>query len=253
MKKLALFAIAVAASFLPVSAQAADTVTRGFVTTGSASAGTGSITFSSTEDSSLKMMVTAWQANQGNGQINAANLELFSGGIGITGTGDNNGAGNLHQIDNNNGYTDFLLLQFNRAVKLGSADLNLFQMSGVTGLDSDLSWFNAGSVLLPAQWNSTINLANGNYTNSPGIWTGVEGTSASGSRSLNVPSTTSSQVWLLGASQTDTAHNDGFKMAALQVTTPVPEPATWAMLIVGFGAIGGTLRRRRTGGVPLLA
>ncbi len=25
----------------------------------------------------------------------------------------------------------------------------------------------------------------------------------------------------------------------------VPEPATWAMMIVGFGAIGGTLRRRQ--------
>lgn len=29
------------------------------------------------------------------------------------------------------------------------------------------------------------------------------------------------------------------------VTSPVPEPATWAMMIVGFGAIGGTMRRKR--------
>ena len=27
---------------------------------------------------------------------------------------------------------------------------------------------------------------------------------------------------------------------------PVPEPATWAMMLVGFGAIGGAMRRRRT-------
>ncbi|TFU00447.1 PEP-CTERM sorting domain-containing protein [Polymorphobacter arshaanensis] len=26
----------------------------------------------------------------------------------------------------------------------------------------------------------------------------------------------------------------------------VPEPASWAMMITGFGLIGGTLRRRRT-------
>lgn len=35
---------------------------------------------------------------------------------------------------------------------------------------------------------------------------------------------------------------DGLTVQAL---APVPEPATWAMLIIGFGAAGGALRRRR--------
>jgi hypothetical protein len=26
----------------------------------------------------------------------------------------------------------------------------------------------------------------------------------------------------------------------------VPEPATWAMMIVGFGLVGGSMRRRHT-------
>ena len=30
-----------------------------------------------------------------------------------------------------------------------------------------------------------------------------------------------------------------------QATSPVPEPATWAMMLVGFGAVGGALRSRR--------
>ena len=30
-----------------------------------------------------------------------------------------------------------------------------------------------------------------------------------------------------------------------RVTAGVPEPATWAMMILGFGAVGATLRRRR--------
>jgi hypothetical protein len=30
------------------------------------------------------------------------------------------------------------------------------------------------------------------------------------------------------------------------VTTPgVPEPATWAMMILGFGLLGGAIRRRK--------
>jgi hypothetical protein len=30
-------------------------------------------------------------------------------------------------------------------------------------------------------------------------------------------------------------------------TAPVPEPATWAMMLVGFGGLGATMRRRRSG------
>ena len=31
-----------------------------------------------------------------------------------------------------------------------------------------------------------------------------------------------------------------------QVTAPVPEPATWALMLVGFGAVGYSLRSRKT-------
>ena len=30
----------------------------------------------------------------------------------------------------------------------------------------------------------------------------------------------------------------------------VPEPSTWAMMIMGFGAVGGLIRRRRVGAIP---
>lgn len=36
-----------------------------------------------------------------------------------------------------------------------------------------------------------------------------------------------------------------FEVDDFAFAQPVPEPATWAMMIVGFGAIGGTLRARR--------
>ena len=44
------------------------------------------------------------------------------------------------------------------------------------------------------------------------------------------------------------APGEGFFGAALDsvsVMTAVPEPSTWAMLLVGFGAIGGAMRARR--------
>lgn len=31
----------------------------------------------------------------------------------------------------------------------------------------------------------------------------------------------------------------------LSQTAPVPEPATWAMMLIGFGAVGGAMRSRR--------
>jgi hypothetical protein len=37
----------------------------------------------------------------------------------------------------------------------------------------------------------------------------------------------------------------GVSLSLAQTTGAVPEPATWAMMILGFGVVGGALRRRR--------
>jgi hypothetical protein len=47
----------------------------------------------------------------------------------------------------------------------------------------------------------------------------------------------------------------GFSNAVLYTTTPVrgvPEPATWAMMLLGFGGIGMAMRRGRKQGGRLL-
>lgn len=64
-----------------------------------------------------------------------------------------------------------------------------------------------------------------------------------GIRSIDVRSATAANASLYLADLT-------FGDAAIAGT--VPEPAQWAMLIIGFGMIGGTMRRRRTP-QPLLA
>lgn len=38
---------------------------------------------------------------------------------------------------------------------------------------------------------------------------------------------------------------DNFRVTAINATGGVPEPATWAMMMLGFGAVGGALRRSR--------
>ncbi|MGL4541585.1 MAG: PEPxxWA-CTERM sorting domain-containing protein [Polymorphobacter sp.] len=43
---------------------------------------------------------------------------------------------------------------------------------------------------------------------------------------------------------TGTAPGDGIAFDRLQVKGAVPEPASWALMIAGFGMVGGALRRR---------
>lgn len=64
-----------------------------------------------------------------------------------------------------------------------------------------------------------------------------------------------SVLWLFdlgatGASGITLLNTRGFSNAALYSTAaavpPVPEPSTWAMLILGFGVVGGAMRAART-------
>jgi hypothetical protein len=38
---------------------------------------------------------------------------------------------------------------------------------------------------------------------------------------------------------------NAFEIDNIVVNSAVPEPATWAMMLLGFGAIGFSMRRRR--------
>jgi len=58
---------------------------------------------------------------------------------------------------------------------------------------------------------------------------------------------------IYGCNSAGFAHNGcglgevAFRSTALAPVGVVPEPATWAMMILGFGGVGATLRRRRQG------
>jgi hypothetical protein len=55
-----------------------------------------------------------------------------------------------------------------------------------------------------------------------------------------------------GMSTADIANFQQNTTFASNATAAVPEPTTWAMMILGFGMVGGTLRQRRKTGTPAL-
>ena len=208
-------------------------------------------TIQATNDATLKLKLTAWQANQSSNSVSTAFLGAYSGGFGVTGVQDvdssgTKGGNGTHQIDNVAGYTDFVMLQFNQAVHLEGLDLNVYSPYN----DTDASIWNASS-LTPSIWNSTINIAGA--TLDATLWSNTPGGSVDGYRNIAYEGKNAgfSQVWLVAASVLSSDRDDGFKLSQIMVTraTPaVPEPATWAMMIAGFGAVGASLRRRRAGG-----
>ena len=46
---------------------------------------------------------------------------------------------------------------------------------------------------------------------------------------------------------------DAIRQASFDFVSGVPEPATWAEFILGFGLVGVMLRRRRQSAVPATA
>ena len=192
--------------------------------------------------STLKMSVTAWQSNLVTNAISSAYLGDYGGGLGVTGLGDANGAYGLHQIDNVGGYTDFLLLEFNQAVTLASIKTNSYGINGVT--DNDAVWGDASN-FVTSTWNSTAGFDK--YTTNPKGFGKVGDANSNGWRLTGA--TTVSTKWLVSAAFLPlTDRNDGFKLASVTVAEQVPsvpEPATWATMILGLGIAGSALRAAR--------
>lgn len=217
-----------------------------------------SLVVKANEDATLQVKITGWQADQVTGAISSAFLGTYTGGgLGVTGLKDYEGNYNLHQIDNTLGYTDFVMLQFSRDVHLDGAGVKVFQFPTVGYTDSDMSVSlgklsgSSGTALKltnAATWNGSTNILSTN-ANAFG-WTGYDranNVTTDQNFTTKIPATTFSQIWLVAASNLTTEYNDGFKLSQILVTPKViatPEPATWAMMIFGFGGIGASLRRR---------
>lgn len=190
----------------------------------------------------------------------------YGGGLGVTNAvNDYNGDYGLHQADNAGATSgtrsmDFVLLTFNNAVNLTSLTRNSFGLPGGTNYatvyDNDFTYgyLNAAPV------------DNGSWSTLPTTLYSPTNTSVCGASSClnNTQALTSTSAysnrWLVAASFLSNYGGDGvvdgFKLASVNVkweyTAPssnpggaVPEPATWAQMLLGFGIAGVAVRRRR--------
>lgn len=122
------------------------------------------------------------------------------------------------------------------------------------------------SIFLPDFNGGTINSVNGDVADQTvfrvlDVGAGGSGNSSNGA--YNYYSLTEVGLTLdpsfLGQTLTDaTITSNGYETLLLGATVTsadvmngVPEPATWSLMIVGFGLIGGTLRRQRTAGAGI--
>ena len=82
-----------------------------------------------------------------------------------------------------------------------------------------------------------------------GLGTSTVGTTGmwlQGSATLTVLANTTAQVSLRNASSVSSGNDFGIDDISLVKVGGVPEAATWAMMVVGFGTVGAATRRRRT-------
>jgi hypothetical protein len=68
-----------------------------------------------------------------------------------------------------------------------------------------------------------------------------------GSSNITVSSTFAPATFRFFRFDATEATGLGGRILELDAVTPVPEPATWAMMLLGFGAVGYSMRRRKIG------
>ena len=238
-----IFRGALVAVALTISSPAAAATTITF--SGNNAGTTGNIR--SFSNGALALQASAWSYD--GSTLEKAALGIWGNGLGV----DNNSesGGNSHAVDNS-GQRDFILLIFNQSVNIASAVLHPYQQvwSSPADNDADVSYANvAGLFTTPA-----TSLGTGNplfQTLSSNLWS-VSGNNASPYNTSLQSSGKFGNVWLIGA-RTGSVYPDGFKLSSISVTPAVPEPGTWAMMLIGFGAVGVAMRRRKPLVIPQAA
>jgi hypothetical protein len=237
--------LAFAAAMLVAGPAHATSFLVSTTTAGNAGSNDAGRTYTATKGSEkLNVKVTGWSSINGV-MDNSAVGSYGTSGLGIINRNES-GAYGTHQADSSNG-TDFFILQFDQAVKLTSAVFNSFAFNGYAPDNNALIGWASSTYA----WNSTLPLDGYSYASLAHAFKGTAtsaGTGASGSRAITLGDQAFGNVWMISATTPDGGKAyDAFKLGGFGVTTmgAVPEPATWAMMLIGFGFAGAGLRYRR--------
>lgn len=139
-------------------------------------------------------------------------------------------------LANNGGLTDQFVLDFASAVTAFTFNF------GATDIVWNLSVYNGASLIDTVALNPVFGSNGGDYY----------GYSAAGITRATIATTNplfQDQVFI------DNVTFAGSGAPPVEIDRPVggvPEPASWALMLTGFGGLGWTLRRRRTLGLPAL-
>ena len=199
----------------------------------------------------FNVRATGWSLEtlaNGSTFVRQSKLMVYNGataGLGVISGDDQNGGSNQHTIDNGK-RKDFVLLQFDRQIKLTGATFNTYNVLNAANKDSDaiVAWGTTPT----NNWNQSLGLHNKGFNALATMFSGSleSNTTATGNstRSFNQAGA-SGDLWLIGAAFNNSdGRIDGFKLSAISA---IPEPATWAMMIGGFGLVGAAARRRTQG------
>jgi hypothetical protein len=181
----------------------------------------------------ISVSVTGWSVNN-NGVINDGALGVWRSGIGVK----NSAGDNSHTIDNE-GWRDFVVLEFNQIVSLSEARFNT-GWHGLNDTDATIGFMTApsGSLALNGANASALGMFNPYLA-------GEGGQSGSVTRNINLLGNVGN-MWLISATDAPgLTGNDGFKLRSIRVESAVPEPGTWALMLVGFAFLGASMRRQR--------
>jgi len=251
--KAALFAATglAMAAMMPAAASAAVTFT--FDTGGTNSSGTYGDVRTFTGSDGTKVEVTAYSICTSTGKtgscpsstvpkgqtvLQTAYVGQYAGyGLGVTDRSEDGSSPN-HTVDNS-GWTDILVLQFSKSVDVTKLGMTAWG-------DTDITYA-AGQTNVP--FSGTLN-----FTSWAGLDADFDPFNASNGNSMSDGSNFSRTIsggdignlfFISAAMPNPDKYSDYVKLKSLTEVPCVPEPATWGMMVIGFGALGATMRRRK--------
>lgn len=228
-----------------LGAQTASATVFSFYGSNSSASATNALTYNSNDGSGLSLLAYGGHLSNTSGgfatSTGATVATYVNYGMGVISSGESASNG-THQIDNAGTGTDYVALVFNQAVTLSQIALQSYGGAGV-GTGSDVQFRTYGGNVSDLFTGNT-QLWEG-FFSTPNLSTTVNRGSYGNYVLDTTGATASSRVWLLAANVTQS--NDAFKLLGVAVSNSVPavpEPASWAMMIVGLGMVGGAIRRR---------